>query len=94
MNVFTKHPHEQGVSYFEHWVFAAGVAWRLLQSVFAFTIHGLLPFITIERRLDFEATSEYLLERNRFIEQAAGKLSGVTVRTRDRVRRPVSALTP
>jgi len=71
MNLFTAHPHEQGVSYIEHWVFAMGVAWRLLQSVVAFAVHALLPFISIERRLDFEATSRYLLERNRFIEQAA-----------------------
>lgn len=71
MNVFTKHPHEQGVTYLEHWFFAMGIAWRLLNSVFAFAIHAMLPFITIERRLDLEATAAFLAERNRFIEAAA-----------------------
>ena len=71
MNIFTQHPHKQGVSYFEHWVFAMGIAWRLVRSCLAFVTHALLPFITIERRFDLEATSAYLLERNRFIEAAA-----------------------
>ncbi len=71
MKAFTNHPHEQGVTYFEHWSFAIGIAWRLLRSVIAFTVHAMLPFITIERRFDLEATSQFLLERNRFIENAA-----------------------
>lgn len=71
MNAFTNHPHAQGVTYFEHWHFAIGIAWRLLRSVIAFTVHAMLPFITIERRFDLEATSRFLLERNRFIENAA-----------------------
>ena len=71
MNAFTRHPHEQGITYFEHWAFAMGIAWRLFSSVAAFTIHAMLPFITIERRLDLEATAAYLAERNRFIEAAA-----------------------
>ena len=71
MNAFTEHPHEQGVTYFEHWSFALGIAWRLLNSVVAFALHALLPFITIKRRFDLEATSAFLLERNHFIEAAA-----------------------
>lgn len=71
MTVFTRHPHEQGIGYFEHWVFAMGIAWRLLSSVVAFTVHAILPFITIERRLDLESTAAFLAERNRFIEGAA-----------------------
>ncbi len=71
MAIFTKHPHEQGVSYFEHWGFAVGIAWRLLRSVLAFSLHALLPFIKIDRQLDLEATSAFLLERNTFIETAA-----------------------
>lgn len=71
MNPFIRHPHEQGISYFEHWLFAMGIAWRLLQSVFAFAVHAVLPFISIERRLDLEATAEFLLERNDYIESAA-----------------------
>lgn len=71
MNVFTQHPHDQGVSYFEHWGFAMGIAWRLFCSVLSFAIHATLPFITIGRQFDLEATSAYLLERNAFIEAAA-----------------------
>jgi hypothetical protein len=70
MNPMTDHPHQQGVTYFEHWSFAMGIAWRLLTSVFAFVLHALLPFITIEPRLDLEATAAFLTERNRWIETA------------------------
>ena len=71
MNLFTQHPHDQGVSYFEHLDFALGIAWRLLCSVIAFAVHAVLPFIGIDRKLDLESTSAFLLERNRFIECAA-----------------------
>ena len=71
MTIFTAHPHAQGVTYFEHWAFAVGIAWRLLRSVLAFSVHALLPFITIDRQFDLEATSAFLLERNAFIEAAA-----------------------
>ena len=73
MTIFTEHPHAQGVTYFEHWAFAIGIAWRLLRSVLAFSFHALLPFISIDRQLDLEATSAFLLERNDFIETAAAK---------------------
>ncbi len=73
MTIFTQHPHDQGISYFEHWGFAMGIAWRLLRSVLAFAIHALMPWITIEKQFDLEATSAFLLERNDFIETAAGK---------------------
>ena len=73
MTIFTQHPHDQGISYFEHWGFAMGIAWRLLCSVLAFAIHALMPLITIEKQFDLEATSAFLLERNDFIESAAGK---------------------
>ena len=71
MKPFTEHPHQQGVTYFEHWHFAMGIAYRLLASVVAFGLHAILPFITIEPRLDLEATAAFLAERNRFIETAA-----------------------
>ena len=73
MTIFTGHPHAQGVSYFEHLAFAIGIAWRLFRSVLAFSLHALLPFITIGRQLELEATSAFLLERNDFIETAAAK---------------------
>lgn len=69
--LFTKHPHQQGITYLEHWQFAMGIAYRLLASVVAFVLHAILPFITIEPRIDLEATAAFLAERNRFIETAA-----------------------
>jgi hypothetical protein len=71
MTIFTQHPHDQGVSYFEHRGFAMGIRWPLLRSVMAFAIHALLPCIKIDKHLDFEATSTYLLQRNSFIEATA-----------------------
>ena len=71
MTAFTEHPHSQGVTYFEHMVFAMGIARRLSASVAIFAVHALLPFIGIGKELDLEATMEFLLERNKFIEQAA-----------------------
>jgi hypothetical protein len=73
MTILTDHPHAQGVTYFEHWGFAFGIAWRLFRSVVGFSLHALLPFITIDRQLDLEATSAFLLERNDFIEAAAAR---------------------
>lgn len=71
MSFFTEHPHEQGITYFEHWRFAMGIVWRLLSSVVAFALHAVLPFISIEPQYDLEATAGFLLERNDFIEAAA-----------------------
>lgn len=93
MNAFTEHPHEQGVTYFEHWSFAMGIAWRLLCSVLAFALHALLPFITIERRFDLEATSAFLLERNQFIETAAATAHGQPIPV-PATKRPVRHDTP
>ncbi len=76
MTAFTKHPYKQGITYLGHWVFAMGIACRLLGSVLAFTLHAILPFISIGSRLDLEATSAFLLERNHFIETAAATAHG------------------
>ena len=70
MNPFTIHPHRQGVTYFEHWHFAMGIACRLLMSVVAFAAHAILPSISIKPLLDLESTAAYLAERNRWIETA------------------------
>ncbi|MEA3411155.1 MAG: DUF6356 family protein [Pseudomonadota bacterium] len=70
MNPFTNHPRQQGVTYFEHWRFAMGIACRLVTSVAAFAVHALLPFIPIEPRRDLESTAAWLTERNRWIETA------------------------
>jgi hypothetical protein len=48
-----------------------GIALRILSSAFVFALHAILPFIHIKRRLDLEATSAFLGERNQFIEAAA-----------------------
>jgi hypothetical protein len=71
MEPFSNHPHKQGLTYLQHWSFAMGIAWRLLSSVVAFAVHAILPFVAIEPRLDLEATSAFLLERNRYVENAA-----------------------
>ena len=71
MRLFTAHPENQGLSYFEHWLFAMGIARRLVASAMAFAIHALLPFVTIKRELDLEATAACLLEQNRFVEESA-----------------------
>ena len=71
MNPFTRHPQQQGVTYGGHWRFAMGIACRLLMSVAAFGMHALLPWVSIPRELDLESTAAFLLERNRWIENAA-----------------------
>jgi len=71
MNPFTRHPRQQGVTYGTHWCFAMGIAWRLLKSVAAFTVHAMLPFVSIAREFDLEATAAFLGERNYWIENAA-----------------------
>jgi hypothetical protein len=70
MNPFTAHPHQQGITYMDHWFFAMGIAYRLLTSVVAFTLHAMLPLIPIAPRFDLESTAAYLAERNRWIETA------------------------
>jgi hypothetical protein len=68
MNPFTQHTQQQGITYLEHLFFAAGIAWRLSNSVFAFAIHALFPFISIDSTVDLEATANYLQEQNQWIE--------------------------
>lgn len=70
MNPFITHPQQQGISYVDHWIFAMGIAYRLLTSVVAFMLHAVLPFIPIAPRHDLEATTAYLMERNQWIESA------------------------
>jgi hypothetical protein len=70
MNPFTQHTQQQDVSYFEHFCFAMGIAWRLSGSVFAFAAHAIFPFIDIDATLDLEATADFLQKRNHWIENA------------------------
>ena len=89
MNLLTEHAHSQGVTYFEHWAFAMGIAWRLLASVTAFMLHAMLPFITIQPCHDLEATAAFLAERNQFIESAAA--NGLTDNRPERHHAPAWA---
>ena len=70
MNPLTRHTREQGMSYIEHWLLAMGIAWRLFNSVIAFSLHAMFPFIDIEHRLNLEVTMDFLAERNRQIEDS------------------------
>jgi hypothetical protein len=70
MNALTKHPQEQGVTYWQHLDFAIGIACRLCSSMIIFALHALLPFIPIKPRFDLQATAAFLNERNRWIEAA------------------------
>lgn len=76
MNPFTQHTQQQGITYLEHLFFAAGIAWRLSCSVFAFTAHAIFPFIDINKALDLEAMVDYLQERNNWIENATANKEG------------------
>jgi hypothetical protein len=68
MNPFTQHTQQQGLAYVDHLVFATRIAWRLSNTVIAFAVHAIFPFIDINKTLDLEATVEYLQERNNWIE--------------------------
>ena len=76
MNPFTTHPQQQGITYYEHWCFAMGIAYRLLSSVVAFVVHAVFPFSSIEHRLDLESTAAFIKERNEWIEAAKEKSIG------------------
>ena len=68
MNIFTEHTQQQGVTYFEHWLFAMSIAIRLLNSVIAFALHAIFPFIDIDKNLDLEATAKFIQKKNAWIE--------------------------
>ena len=70
MNPFTQHTQQQGATYIAHLFFAAGIAWRLANSVFAFAAHAIFPFIHIDKTLDLEATINFLIKKNNWIENA------------------------
>jgi hypothetical protein len=45
MNIFTKHPNEVGLNYFQHLIFAFSVVFKLVLAVFCCTVHGFFPFL-------------------------------------------------
>ena len=75
MNPFTEHPHQQGITYAEHWRLAMGTACRLLQSVAAFAVHAVFLLVSISPELDLESTARFMNESNAWIE-AAGAAGG------------------
>ena len=78
MNPFTTHTQQQGVTYWEHWGFAMGIAYHLFISVWAFALHAVLPFISIEPEFDLEATAAFLEDRNHWIETAKDRRQDLT----------------
>lgn len=80
MNPLTTHTQQQGVTYREHWGFAMGIAFRLFISVWAFALHAVLPFISIEPKFDLEATAAFLEDRNHWIETAKDRPHNFTER--------------
>ncbi|MET0071583.1 MAG: DUF6356 family protein [Candidatus Thiodiazotropha sp.] len=76
MNILTRHLNEQDITYIQHANFALGIALRLSASVVVFALHGLFPWISIQRHLDLEATSAYLQRQNEWIESATRRLNG------------------
>lgn len=45
MKPFTEHPHQQGITYIDHWFFAMGIAYRLVTISFKFALHERNPWI-------------------------------------------------
>lgn len=68
MNPFVIHTQQQGVSYFEHMLFAVRIAYRLWRSVMAFTLHAFFPFLNIKQDVDLESTAAFMVECNRWLE--------------------------
>ena len=68
MKIFTEHTQNQGVTYLEHMGFAIGIAARLANTVVAFTLHAIFPFIDIKKELDLEETAKFIDLQNNWIE--------------------------
>ena len=68
MNVFTEHTQKQCVTYMGHLIFAIGIATRLANSVIAFTLHAIFPFIDIKKELYLEETVKFIELQNDWIE--------------------------
>lgn len=45
MSLFTKHPNEVGMNYFQHMLFAFSIVCKLIYASFACTVHAFLPFL-------------------------------------------------
>ena len=45
MNAFTKHPHDVGMNYFQHMLFAFSVVGKLVFACLACSVHAFFPFL-------------------------------------------------
>ena len=63
-----KHLKEKKISYLEHFMFAAGVSWRLSVSSLFFILHAILPIIAIPYNYNLESMALYLFEKNNDLE--------------------------
>ena len=73
-NPFTKHPRENvGETWWEHCKFSTGIGLRLLLTSLYFIIHGMFPFIEINRKYNLEDSSEWLWNKNKNREQKRNK---------------------
>lgn len=45
MSVFNKHPNEVGMNYFQHFLFAFSVVFKLTVAGFCCTVHAFFPFM-------------------------------------------------
>ena len=65
-NPFTKHPKDTvNETWLEHLKFTVGIGLRLLLTSLYFIIHGLFPFIEINRKYNLEDSSEWLWNKNK-----------------------------
>jgi len=65
IELFTKHPREHaGKTYLQHLMFTLKISCRLFTSSMIFIVHGLLPFISMPRKLNLEETISFLNNKN------------------------------
>jgi hypothetical protein len=55
MNIFTKHSNSHGKTYWQHFKFAGKVSIMMFASSLFFFIHAVFPFISIPKKLNFDA---------------------------------------
>ncbi len=47
-NIFTQHPNEVGLTYFQHFIFAWSIVYKMIKGALACSIHAFFPFLFIE----------------------------------------------
>lgn len=71
MNPFTNHPHKHGFTWWNHFGFATGIAFRLLPSAANLVVHAVIPAVPMRRGWNLKELSQFLNERNKFVEEQA-----------------------